>query len=159
MEVWIKGRGNKPSKDFERGVSLLLNLCGYRVLHSGGDYEDASQKTRLTVYGRTLVGIDAIAFSHDNKEVLFCQCCSEWKDVKVSDILTTSTELKAHLAIVEDSPELYAVVVSCASKSIMHPSIFIPNEVKIVDIADLTTLLDEVKKGIVPYDLARKIFI
>jgi hypothetical protein len=41
----------------------------------------------------------------------------------------------------------------------MHPSIVIPDEVKIVDIADLTTLLDEVKKSIDPYDLVREIFI
>ena len=118
MKIWIKRRGNDPAKDFEIGVSLLLRSCGCRVLHSGGDYENASQKARLTVYGRTLVSIDVIAFSHDNKEVLLCQCCTEWKEVKVNDILTTFAELKEHLTIVEDSPDLYAVVVTCATKII-----------------------------------------
>jgi hypothetical protein len=119
LKIWIKRRGNDPAKDFEIGVSLLLRSCGCHVLHSGGDYENASQKARLTVYGRTLVSIDVIAFSHDNKEVhTHLTRCTEWKEVKVNDILTTFAELKEHLTIVEDSPDLYAVVVTCATKII-----------------------------------------
>jgi hypothetical protein len=158
LEAWLRGRGKTASDDFERSLTLLLNLCGYRAMQVGSRYEDATQERRRTTYGKSKVGVDVVAFSPDNKEVLLCQCCTEWKDAKPSDVLTLNQELSSQMLAQVDSPELHFAVVTCDSKERLPPNMSIPNGVRIIDIADLLALLEEVKKGILPYYLVRMMF-
>lgn len=158
LEDWIRGKGKRSSGDFERGLTMLLNLCGYRAIHVGTQYEDGTKQQRHKIYKKTTVGVDVIAFSHDNKKVLICQCCTEWKDEKLSDVLISKPELRSRILALPYPPELHFAVVTCDSKKRLPLDMNIPNEVRIIDIADLLTLLDEVKKGISPYYLVRKIF-
>jgi hypothetical protein len=156
LEEWIRGKGKEASKDFEKALTMLLNLCGYRAVHVGSQYEDGAKDQRRKIYGKTIVGIDVIAFSHDDRQVLICQCCTEWKNEKLSDVLISNPELRSRMLALPCSPELHFAVVTCDSKKGLDMNI--PSEVRIIDIADLLTLLDEVKKGISPYYLVRKIF-
>ena len=159
LEAWITGHGKTADEDFEKAVMLLLHLCGYRTVHVGGQYETATQQQRRTLYGKSKVGIDVLVFSLDNKEVILCQCTTEWKDVKPSDVLILSPELRSRMLALPGSPELHFAVVTCDSKKRLPQNMSIPNGVRIIDIADLLTLLNEVKKGIYPYYLARKLFL
>lgn len=158
LEEWVRGLGADVAGDFEKGITMLLNLCGFRAIHVGGNYENACQRERQQIYGISPVSIDVIAFSARDKEVLLIQCCTQWKDVKVNDISTIYTELQMHLSTLEDSPKLHATVVTCASKRTIPPNIMLSNQVKIIDITHLEVLLEEVKKGISPYYMASKIF-
>lgn len=154
-----EGRSSRESApSFEKGVALLLNLCGYRALHVGDKYEIAAEGGRHAAYGKTNVGIDIIAFSPDQREVLLLQCTTEWKDEKVNDISTITLELGRLFSVLEDYPELYSSVVTSVSRDIIPTTTDIPRQVNIVDINDLMTLLNDVKNGTIPHKLARKIF-
>ena len=70
--------------------------------------------------------------------------------------------IEARIEIAYLSPALFSWTSFCGSycdsKKRLRLNMNIPNEVRIIDIADLLTLLDEVKKGISPYYLVKKIF-
>ncbi|MGB6531903.1 MAG: hypothetical protein WBF33_27675 [Candidatus Nitrosopolaris sp.] len=53
-------------------------------------------------------------------------------------------ELRSRMLALPCSPELHFAVVTCDSKKGLDMNI--PSEVRIIDIADILTLLDEVKK-------------
>jgi hypothetical protein len=82
LESWLTGHTegrsiHESAPSFEKGITLLLNLCGYRALHVGDKYEIAAEGGRHAAYGKTNVGIDIIAFSPDQREVLLLQCTTE----------------------------------------------------------------------------------
>jgi len=54
----IRGNGSNPEIDFEKGVSILFNLCGFRASHVGNKYETAAQQERKNIYGKPTVSID-----------------------------------------------------------------------------------------------------
>lgn len=163
LESWLTGHaeGRSPRESapsFEKGLALLLNLCGYRALHVGDKYEIAAEGGRHAAYGKTNVGIDVIAFSPDEREVLLLQCTTEWKDDKVTDIAAITLALRGRFSALEDCPELFSSVVTSVSRDTIPTSIRIPPQVKVVDINDLMTLLNDVKNGIIPSKSARNIF-
>jgi len=92
-------------------------------MHVGSQYEDATQEQRHTTYGKSKVGIDVVAFSPDNKDVLLCQCCTEWKDAKPSDVLILGPELRSQMLALVDSPELHFAVVAAGPRPKIYVSI------------------------------------
>ncbi|MGC1932956.1 MAG: hypothetical protein WA667_28615 [Candidatus Nitrosopolaris sp.] len=156
------GGGSARAPSFEKGVTLLLNLCGYRALHVGDKYEDAAQEGRVANYGKANTGVDIVALSPDETEVLLVQCTTEWNDQsinqKLSNISAITVELRTRFSAMENSPELYSSVVASVSRDTLPPGIVMPERVKIVDVHDLLTLLCDVRNGIRPYELAKNIF-
>jgi hypothetical protein len=48
LESWLTGHTegrsiHESAPSFEKGITLLLNLCGYRALHVGDKYEIAAE--------------------------------------------------------------------------------------------------------------------
>jgi hypothetical protein len=166
LQSWLRGHTESGSAreiapSFEKGVTLLLNLCGYHALHVGDKYEVAAEKGRKEA-GKASPGIDIFALSPDEREVLLVQCTTEWNDQsikqKLSNISAITVELRARFSAMENSPELYSSVVPSVSRDTLPPGIGMPKQVKIVDVNDLQTLLCDVRNGIQPYELAKKIF-
>jgi hypothetical protein len=85
------------------------------TMHVGGNYENANQENRRRIYGSSIVGIDVIAFSRNN-EVILCQRCTEWKEVKVTDILKTCC-IPSQVKIIDiaDLMMLFSDVKKCMS--------------------------------------------
>lgn len=167
LQSWLSGRTESGSAreiapSFEKGVTLLLNLCGYRALHVGDKYEVAAEKGRILDYGKASPGIDIVALSPDEREVLLVQCTTEWNDQsikqKLSNISAITVELRERFSVMENSPELYSSLVVSVSRDTLSPSIGMLKQVKIVDVNDLLALLNDVRNGIRPYELAENIF-
>jgi hypothetical protein len=53
-------KGNK-SRDFEKGVTILLSICGLRVVHVGDEYEEVTKQSRHEKYRKTSIGLDIVA--------------------------------------------------------------------------------------------------
>lgn len=139
--------GSKAAEDFERTVTFLLHLCGYNAIHVGSQYENATLQNRVKHYKKPTVALDVVAFSPDGREVLLCQCSLEWIPSKVKEISDISEEMRSIFSRQKWSPELHSVFVIGVSRNNIPKGNSIPDKVKIVDVTDLITLLDEVKKG------------
>jgi hypothetical protein len=64
LSKWIK---EDNSRDFERGISILLSLSGFRTIHTGEEYETASLNARRKEYRLGKSNIDIIALSNDRE--------------------------------------------------------------------------------------------
>jgi hypothetical protein len=88
LETWVSGKGKDPSRDFERGIHILLSLCGLNTIHVGHDYENATLMARRNNFVNPETSVDVLASPSDNNFLYLIQCClgsNEMKD-KISEL-------------------------------------------------------------------------
>lgn len=143
LRQWINGNN---SKDFEKGVSLLLSLCGFNALHIGDEYENASLKARRTVHKIAKFNIDVISLSKTENQVLLCQCTVDTIGNKIGDLGNISKEI---MSGIRENIALYPVVITSVSKKKILSSIdtAIKNRISVITIEDLEEMIDGLKSG------------
>ena len=156
LEAWIRGRGKEPESDFEKGVAILLHLCGFQTVHVGDKYEMACLKTRREVYGKSTVTIDVLILSADN-EIFICQCTTEWRDNKTIDLLNINQELKDRFSQKDNKLKINPVIFTKVERNLIPQTVkeAEDNNVKVVSIEDLLGLLEEIKNDKKPYEQAK----
>jgi hypothetical protein len=158
LESWIKGKGRDPETDFEKGITILLHLCGLQTVHVGNDYEMAAKQARKEVYGKSTVSIDALILSASD-EIFICQCTTEWKKNKITELLDISQELKGRLSQRDVKPKINAVLFTKVESNMISQTIkeAEENKVKVIAIENLLTLLHEVRNNKKPFRLAKSL--
>jgi hypothetical protein len=158
LESWIKGKGKDPEIEFEKGIAILLHLCGFQTVHVGDKYEMAAQQTRRETYSKSTVSIDVIIFSK-NDEIYICQCTTEWTKNKITDLLDISQELKSRFSQRDIKPKINPVLFTKVEKNMLSETIrqAEENKVKVVSIEDLLALLEEIKNDKEPSKQAKNL--
>lgn len=146
LESWIKGKGKDPERDFEKGVAILFHLCGFQTVHIGDQYEMATLQARREVYGKSTVSIDVLVLAADN-EILICQCTTEWRRDKITELLDINQELKSRFSNKDSKLRINPVVFTKVERNMIPQTAkeAEENNVKVVSIEDLLGLLEEIK--------------
>lgn len=143
LKQWVSGNN---SKDFEKGVSLLLSLCGFNSLHIGDEYENASLSARRSVHKISKSNLDVISLSRTENQVLLCQCTVNSIENKIGDLLNISTEIARG---VTENIAVYPIIITSVSKKKMSSSFdtAIKNRISVITIEDLEELIDGLRSG------------
>lgn len=131
LETWVSGKGKNASRDFERGIHILLSLCGFNTIHVGGDYEDATLDARRLNFANAETSVDVLAWPSDNNFLYLIQCSlgsNQIKD-KISKLATFVKDIN-RLTKYADERTLCPVIVT-NSDSILDDMIRNAQEEKI----------------------------
>jgi hypothetical protein len=158
LEKWIYF-SNQP-EDFEKAITLLLCLCGFRALHVGDDYQQVSLLNRRDKYTKSKISIDVIAFSPLGSEVFICQCTTEWNDHKVIDLINITSELRGTISSPKNK-KIYPVIITRVSENQLKESLVKAKEkyVTVLTRESLAKLLDEVKRNLSPYEMSYNLLL
>lgn len=110
LNKWIRGDN---SKDFEKGVSILLTLSGFRTIHVGQEYETASLNARRTKYRLGKSNLDMIALSNDENHILLCQCTLGSIEQKTRDLMNITNEIRENIA--GNDVQLHPIIITSVS--------------------------------------------
>lgn len=152
---WIRGNN---SKDFEKGISILLPLCGFKTIYVGGEYENASLKARREKYKLGKSNIDMIALSKDERHVVLYQCTIDSIDNKIRDLINISTEVNKNIEW--EDVELHPVIMTSVSRSRIVSSLdtALNNNISVFTIEDLEDIIKKLNDSkSSPYNILDKI--
>jgi len=139
-------------------VTILLSICGLRVVHVGDEYEEVTKQSRHEKYRKTTIGLDIVAMPlAEDKEIFLCQCTTDWKSEKVADIQDISFELRQRIK--SDEVKIYSVLITQVEVDQITRSKGSTEfeGVNAVIIDDVIMLLNEILNGNKPYELAKSI--
>jgi hypothetical protein len=118
LESWVKGKGKDPEGDFEKAVAILFHLCGLRTAHIGDQFEMATLQARREVYGKSTVSVDVLVLAAEN-EIFICQCTTEWKRDKITELLDINQELKGRFSKNDSELKINPVVFTKVERNMM----------------------------------------
>lgn len=161
LELWLEGesksKDDKPT-EFEKAITILLSLSGFRAIHVGDKYETTTEPARHRAHKKGSTGTDTIvSLLAEDDAIFLCQCTTNWKNKKITDILDFSNEIGSILN--DNQVKVYPVIFTQIQANQISASISDAEDqgVRIVTITELRKLLNEVRNGYKPHDLAASI--
>ena len=158
LELWLEGEskitGDRPT-EFENAITILLSLCGFRAIHVGDKYETITEPTRHKAHKKASTGTDMIISPPAESDMIFlCQCTTNWNSKKITDILDFSNEMRSVLS--DDQVRIYPVIFTQIQANQISASISDAEHqgVRVVTITELRKLLNDIRDGYKPYELA-----
>lgn len=114
LDTWVSGKGKDPSRAFERGIHILLSLCGLYTIHVGHEYENATQTARrINFNSNPDTPVDVLASPSDNNFLYLIQCSLGSNEIedKITKLATFTMEVNRWAKYV-DKRTLYPVIIT-----------------------------------------------
>lgn len=145
LESWLLN--GKPD-DFESAVDMLFWLLGLSPVAVGSEFENVTLKSRRLKYTKSSISVDIIA-QMSNDDIVLCQCSTDWKNEKVTELADICHELRDELDSKSYKVNMYPVIVTRVKKSQIQESLSYARSqgIYVFHLDTLLEMLDSVRKN------------